>query len=206
MSQTESFSRDNPSTRPRATQSNRSNPGDVVDQTKDKAAELVEQAKGATGELVTQAAEQAQPRLERGKDEVVQTLTSTAEALRRTGAEMTDQDARVGRLADDAADQAERVAQFLGSRDLGEIVSEVEGFARRQPALFLGAAFCIGLAGARFVRTSATGNPQQTYERREQMSPSWGRPAGTDLSAFGTVAPGPGAAREPAVPAAPGLG
>jgi hypothetical protein len=44
------------------------------------------------------------------------------------------------------------------------MVRNVEDFARRQPALFIGGAFMLGLLGARFLKSSAQTDPSQGIE------------------------------------------
>jgi hypothetical protein len=56
---------------------------------------------------------------------------------------------------DSAVDQIERFAGYLRNRDVGQMVDDVERFARRQPGLFLGSAFTIGLLAARFLKSSS---------------------------------------------------
>jgi hypothetical protein len=53
-----------------------------------------------------------------------------------------------------AADQVDNLAAFLNNRDVGDLLQEVEGFARRQPAVFVGGAFALGVLGARFLKSS----------------------------------------------------
>jgi hypothetical protein len=44
---------------------------------------------------------------------------------------------------------------------VGELIGDVEQFARRSPALFLGGAFALGVLAARFVKSSsAAANPR----------------------------------------------
>src|SRR5215217_3478282 len=54
-----------------------------------------------------------------------------------------------------AAEQAERLSGYLSERDANELLREVEDFARNRPAVFLGGAFAIGIAAARFLKSSA---------------------------------------------------
>jgi len=53
------------------------------------------------------------------------------------------------------ADGIEKVASFFEGNNIGQIGADVERFARREPAIFLGAAFAIGLIGGRFLKSSA---------------------------------------------------
>src|SRR5690606_20210610 len=62
--------------------------------------------------------------------------------------------ADVGQYMRQMADQVDRFAGYLESRDVGEVMDQVEDFARRQPAAFIGGAFTLGLIGARFLKSS----------------------------------------------------
>jgi hypothetical protein len=61
----------------------------------------------------------------------------------------------VARYVNQAAEQTERLSEYLSERDANELVREVEDFARNRPAVFLGGAFAIGIAAARFLKSSA---------------------------------------------------
>jgi hypothetical protein len=116
----------------------------------------VEQAKEKTGDLVDQATAQATPQLESRKDQVVEGLGSTARALYQTSRQLREQEAAapVAEYAERAAARVERLADHLRERDLSELIGEVEDFARRQPVLFVGGAFTLGLFAARFLKSS----------------------------------------------------
>ena len=50
-----------------------------------------------------------------------------------------------------AADRTQDIARYLQQTDVNDMIRGVEDFARRQPLLFLGGAFAIGLIGSRFL-------------------------------------------------------
>ena len=52
----------------------------------------------------------------------------------------------------------------IRNRDVGELVNEVQRFARRQPALFVGSAFAIGVIGARFLKSSSDNQRHRALE------------------------------------------
>jgi hypothetical protein len=116
----------------------------------------VEQAKEKTGDLVDQATAQATPQLESRKDQVAAGLGSTARALYQTSRQLREQEAAapVAAYAERAAARVDRLADHLRARDLSELIGEVENFARRQPVLFVGGAFTLGLFAARFFKSS----------------------------------------------------
>jgi hypothetical protein len=60
-----------------------------------------------------------------------------------------------------AADQIERFSTRLKQKDVGEILNDVQRIARRQPALFIGSAFALGLLGARFLKSSGQSQEYQ---------------------------------------------
>ena len=105
--------------------------------------------------LTDQLRQQAQSRFSNEKDRAVQGLTSLADAARQTGRQLREKDQLgIASYIERAADQATQFSERLANKDLGEIVNDVERFAHRQPALFLGVSFGIGLLGARFLKSS----------------------------------------------------
>jgi hypothetical protein len=84
-------------------------------------------------------------------------LSQVAQAVRSSGEQLRDQQPQVASLADTAASQVERFAGHLRETDLQRLMTEAEDFARRQPALFLGGAFALGLVASRFLKASPQG-------------------------------------------------
>ncbi|MDB4996823.1 MAG: hypothetical protein JWM74_4255 [Myxococcaceae bacterium] len=119
---------------------------------------LVDQAKHAVenvvGNVAGQARSQVTTEVTAQKTKAVDTMTGVADALRQTSDGMKDA-GPLPMLADQAADTVERVATYLQSKTLGDLIGEVERFARREPAIFLGGAFAAGLLGGRFLKSSA---------------------------------------------------
>ena len=74
-----------------------------------------------------------------------------AEEMRRRGRE------RVADYTGYAARQVEHLAEELSHRELGEVMDEIEDFARRRPALFFGATFLAGFAAMRFLKSRGNG-------------------------------------------------
>ena len=116
--------------------------------------DLLDEAKNAAGKVVHTATEQIARRLDSEKNKAADAMGGVADALRDT-AESNGPSTPAGNLGARAADGIEDVADYLQSRSLRDVVGEVEGFARREPAIFLGAAFVLGLVGGRFLKSSA---------------------------------------------------
>jgi ElaB/YqjD/DUF883 family membrane-anchored ribosome-binding protein len=93
--------------------------------------------------------------MERGKHDAAQTLTTVASTLLNSGSQLRNEDQPMaGEYVEQAARQLERVANYVQNADVREMVSEVEDFARRRPAVFIGSAFAVGLLAARFLKSS----------------------------------------------------
>jgi ElaB/YqjD/DUF883 family membrane-anchored ribosome-binding protein len=58
------------------------------------------------------------------------------------------------RLVEQAGDGLRRIADSVRSKNFDEMVRDAEGFARRQPALFIGAAAVAGFLAVRFLKST----------------------------------------------------
>jgi len=92
------------------------------------------------------------------KMRATEALGSVAAAIRQSSQPLRDNNqAMLADYAGKAADQLEHVSTRLGERDLTELLDDAKRFARRQPALFVGAAFAAGVLAARFLKSSPDG-------------------------------------------------
>lgn len=150
----------------------------VTEQAKQATGQVAEQVKETTGQVADLAREQVSTRLSGQKDRAAEGLTSVADALRQTGQQLRGQDQQmVTDYIDSAAQQVERISNYLRQNDLGRLVDDIEGLARRQPGLFLGGAFALGLLGARFLKSSRPYTPPTgSYSggARASWQPSYG--------------------------------
>lgn len=124
--------------------------------------------------------------LDHQKSRMASELTSLVETLRQGGRQGEGGDPRMASFVDNAARQVERFAGGLRDRDVRQMVADTERFARERPSIFLGGAFVLGLAAARFLKSSATPeHPSMTTSGR--MPATSGRmpmppPAGRSMS------------------------
>jgi hypothetical protein len=120
-------------------------------------AEMKEQVQQKIGDLKEQVAGQATGRLEEQKAAASGGLSTVAHAFRQTGAQLRGQEQEgVAQYIDQAAERIEQFSHYLGQRDMRELARDAEQFARREPALFLGGAFAVGMLAARFLKSSGT--------------------------------------------------
>lgn len=123
---------------------------------KQQAGEVASQVKDQAAQIKDQVAETATSKLDERKDMATSGLDNVAQVVRKTGDELRSHDqAMVAGYIDQAAEQLDRATQYLRNRDVRELVSDVESFARREPTLFIGGAFALGLLAARFLKSSA---------------------------------------------------
>lgn len=139
----------------------------LMEQAKQKTQEVVHITQQKAGEAMGQAGEQIKSRLEETKSSAADNLSGMADAIRSSSQHIREQpDAapvaeKVAGFADSAAEAVQHVSQYLRDKNVDEVVTEVEGFARRQPAVFLGSAVALGFLAARFLKSS---NPNPTAQ------------------------------------------
>jgi hypothetical protein len=124
------------------------------------ASSLYEQAKGTASETYDAVAAKANSALEDRKSSLSAGLKSVADSFKKTGTELrtTGESNQLTDLTSKytgtAAAKLEDLAGYFERKDLRAMMRDVEGFARRNPAIFLGAAFGLGLLAARFLKSS----------------------------------------------------
>src|SRR5215218_4914731 len=117
--------------------------------------EIIGQAQDQAMKLVDTARQQATSQLGTQQQRLAGTLTTVATALHQASREMRNQDeGPIADYVDTAANQVEQFANTLREQDLEQLMTTTAQFARRQPALFLGAAFVLGFAATRFIKSS----------------------------------------------------
>jgi hypothetical protein len=119
-----------------------------------------------------QAEQQARSMVNSRKENAAEQLDDIAQAFRETGNQLRNQDNEaIARYTDSMADQVERFADYLHSGDYSRFISDAERLARRQPELFLGGAFTLGLLAARFFKSSS---PQSAHSDSSRFSGNQG--------------------------------
>jgi hypothetical protein len=158
-----------------------------------RTAEAARELKTKVTAKVKEAAGGAQSAAERGKDRVAEKARDVAQALHNASDRLrTDEQSEVAVYTQGIADKIEQLAGTLSGRSLPDLAREVEQFARRQPALFIGGAFSAGLIAARFFKSSAASSGGGgTGARSAFDSPTAGPPTnesyGDDFEASAAV-------------------
>jgi hypothetical protein len=154
----------------------------------DGAHDVSDGVKHLAEDVMGQTRKTAETQVSAGKARAAEGLKSVASALRKTGEHLRqeDQDAFT-EYFDQAAQKVDAVSGYLRKRTLPELVTDVEGFARRDPALFIGGALVLGLVGGRFLKSSRPAiGAQASSSPSRPMSPSASERATANATAFDT--------------------
>ena len=146
---------------------------DTADSVKDKARDLAEEAKLKARRVAEDATEtakrEAYARGEEAKHGVANEIGTVSSALRKAANDLRDgspQERTFGYLANTLADASDSVRE----KDLGEMLDDVTGFARRNPLLFIGGAALLGFAATRFGKASQRSQlPAPRYPHTRQF-------------------------------------
>ena len=150
------------------------------------------QARQQADKIATWGGEQVRVQLGNQKHNATQRIAPVQTALRETAHQLRKQGQNSAQYVDGATDRLERFSDYLRDTDVDEIVGEVQGIARRRPALFLGGAAALGFLASRFLKSSSEEQGNYAGGRHETT--------GTALSgAEGSYGP-----REPAAVLPPG--
>jgi hypothetical protein len=145
---------------------------DLRQEAKQKAGDMKEQA----GQMAERAGDMATSQASTQKDRAAEQLSGIASAFGEVGQKLRESDqGTVANYADMAADQIRHFSDQIQQKDVRELMSDVEHFARRQPAVFLGGAFALGLLGARFLKSSAPDNETNQKTGRTGYQDSYSR-------------------------------
>jgi hypothetical protein len=88
------------------------------------------------------------------KNRAAEGLGDIADVAQQTSEELRGQNETLASWVNAASDQLRHMADRLRDRPAAELADDLTRFARERPALFLGAAFLLGLGVARLVKSS----------------------------------------------------
>lgn len=144
----------------------------TVESAKETAKGIYTQAKSTAGQAYGVATQKAAEVLDEKKTGLTDGLSSVADTIRQVGEnlrENEDQTPIAGKAAEygeTLAKQIEKVSGYFERNDVRAMVRDVETYARRNPAVFIGAAFAVGLLAARFLKSSPNQTNQYSTENR----------------------------------------
>jgi len=116
-----------------------------------KSHEAAEQLKDA----VVGSADQVRERARSARADSSERIRGVATQLQNMSQTLREDDPLAADLAARASRGIETVAHYVGASDARTLLRDTEQLARRQPALFFGGAFLLGLAAGRFLKSSS---------------------------------------------------
>lgn len=154
----------------------------TTDQAKEKAQEAAGQVKEKAGTQLRSQVDQRSTDAGHRVGGLASDVRAVGESLREQG---KDQPAK---LAEQAADRAERLGSYLKESDADRILSDVEDFGRRQPWAVIAGGIAIGLVASRFLKASSVDRYQKrtSVQPREPVAPAAPAAATTPPPAFDT--------------------
>ncbi|WP_448188161.1 hypothetical protein [Azospirillum sp. sgz301742] len=103
-------------------------------------------------------------------------IGSVAQALHQAAEQLeAENNGTAARYTNIAAERVGQFADTLRNSSVDDLVGQVESFARRQPEIFLGAAFGVGFLFARFIKSSGDRIRMADLTRQRDMAGQQGR-------------------------------
>src|SRR4051794_5919322 len=175
-------------------------PSSTTEQAKEKAQEVKGQAKNRVSQQVDDRSTQAGQQVSSAAGDA----RSIAEELRNQGKEQP------AKLAEQAAQRAESLGDYLKNADGDAILRDVEDFGRRQPWAVIAGGLALGFAASRFLKASSSRRyeqqwsaPRPTPAPQRLSTPQNGVTTGEPIRTPGSAGTGTGL---PAQPRTPGTG
>lgn len=101
---------------------------------------------------------------EKQKGTALGELDNIASALRKAGSELGDSGGVATKLVSTIADRVESAGRSLDGKELGDVVDDLERFARRNPATFISGAIAVGFLASRFFKSNASAVPPRPQQ------------------------------------------
>jgi len=120
-------------------------------------ADSARRIKEAASTVIDRGKEAAMAKVSEGAERARSSAQNTTSALRRAADDIEQDTPLLGAGLRRAADWLETTVGQFGQGDINRVVENLNGFARRQPALFLGASLAAGFLIARLGKTAIEG-------------------------------------------------
>ena len=125
-----------------------------AEKAQEKVSETAAMAKEQAKRAAAQVTEQAKTTVDSRLTDVAGEIGSVASAVRQTTYEIGTENQTVARYGERIAEQLEGISSYLNEKGVEDVLTDLQDFARRKPAVFLGGAFMLGMVVGRFVRSS----------------------------------------------------
>jgi ElaB/YqjD/DUF883 family membrane-anchored ribosome-binding protein len=166
-----------------------------ADESTSKADEAKEQVQEKAKEGVGQARERVREQVDQRSTQAGEQVRSSASDARAVAEELRRQGKDApARYAEQAADRAERLGDYLRDADGDQILRDVERYARRNPWAVVAGGIALGFTASRLLKASSRERYRESTSKL-QIASGTSRPAGN-----GSGADIPSGGLEPPVP------
>jgi hypothetical protein len=122
----------------------------------DKVKEATDQAQGKAQEAASKVQDTVQQQVDERTNQAGEKVSGTADDVRSVAEELRKQGKDgPAKLADQAAEQAEKVGSYLSGTGPEQMLHDVEDFGRRRPWALLAGGLVAGAVAARFLKASS---------------------------------------------------
>ncbi|HEX5659286.1 MAG TPA: hypothetical protein VFX59_18960 [Polyangiales bacterium] len=153
----------------------------------------VQSVTNAAIEQVRDARERAESGIEQQRALVSRRVRRLGDALRESSNQLSPEDELAQGLLDNASERVQRMAAYIDNARFEDVAQDLKSFASRQPAVFFGSAFLVGLALGRFAKSSGTSPRDYAEEDRYDAGVDLPAPARTQRASSRAAAPTPAA-------------
>ncbi len=176
--------------------------------TAEKAQEAAEVGAGRLKEHMHSMGEDVKQRgrtvLERQKHNLAETLHHVCEALRAASGKLKEENNEgVAEYTEALSERLDEAADYVDEVPVEDMLSNIERFARRQPHIFLGGMFLVGMAAARFLKAAnpsdesgksgdfeSSSSPSRIDNPSRGSSSQYGQPSNPQRGVPTVVSPG----------------
>lgn len=127
--------------------------GQTASDFRQQASQAADEAKGVAASIAEQARARLNEIIEQQKTAGADKIAGVAKAAHSAAGDLDKTNPQLGRLVRTAADNVDRIAEDVRSRDLGDVLATLADFGRRQPVAFFGGAVVAGFLVARFFKS-----------------------------------------------------
>ncbi len=172
-----------------------------TEQAQQKAQEVAGQAQEKAQQATGQAKDKAREQVDQRSTQAGEQVKTTADDIRTVGQQLREQGKdQPAKIAEQAADRAERLGSYLQDSDADRILRDLEDFGRRQPLAVAAAGLALGFAASRFLKASSS---QRYQSPGRSSSPPVGTGNGASATGYPTASPPLPATTPVDVPAVP---
>lgn len=130
--------------------------GEVAGQVTQDLRTAAETAKADASRLLDEARNRVTGVADDYKEGAAEQIHRVADTVREVARGFSERDqSSIAGLADDVADGIERFSDSIRNKQVGDLLTDVQSFARTQPVMFAAAAFAAGFLVTRFLRSSS---------------------------------------------------